>query len=174
MTEQRLIELRMVNLLRDFDYAREFGAKIKPKYLSPTGAMVWKTVKKRLDKERGDVLRARADIKLKSNKSRKDKLSFRLSLKDLSLLLRNEYPRHDLTDCKTFLQAMKDYDRDFDSPGVVKELFETALHRAILHEVSTLAANQLDSGKLDIEAVKEAVAPAVRYGWGNRDRARRL
>lgn len=159
MTESKLIELRMLNLLRDFQYAREFGSRVKPKFLSPPGAMIWRTLKKMLDKRYGDVLRARADLIIHGESSKKGVSPSLVKLQDIALLLKQEYPRHDLTEPKKLLKAMKDYDRDFESPGLVKDIFLDNLHRAILHEVSTLAANQLDTGKIDIESVRSAIAP---------------
>jgi len=160
MTEQKLIELRMLNLLRDRDYFFEWSPKVRPKHLSPIGVMIYKTIKNRLTKERKrDIIALKGISNANEEEGIKDYQSFILPLRDIALLLRKEYPRHDLKSCKELLLDMKEYDRDFVNPGTVRDLFETAMNRAVLREVSALAANQLDSGKIDIEAVKEAVAP---------------
>lgn len=78
-----------------------------------------------------------------------------LTVQDLWLCVKTQYPGHDLTGIKEVLQAMKDHAGDEKQPGLIKALYDENATRLLVREVSSMLAAQLESGKYDVEAARK-------------------
>lgn len=133
MTEAREIETRLLNLMRDPSLCRAYAKSIQSRLLSAEGQV---------------LLKALLYAVAKGAKTR-------LTIKDLWLCAKSQYPGHNLDPIKKLLDSMASYSGDEKQPGLVKALFDEHSTRLLVREVSALLAAQLESGKYDLDAARK-------------------
>lgn len=132
-TEARDIETRLLNLMRDPVLARQYAPGIRARLLSAEGQAILKSLLYAIQKGATKTL----------------------SIQDLWLCVKTQYPGHDLGPIRDVLHEMKGHAGDERQPGLIKALYDENATRLLVREVSSLLAAQLESGKYDVEAARK-------------------